>query len=213
MIDSIITNYLNANKRLVIPGFGAFIRKDLGNVVLVEFLKKDDGVLTSLVGEKYSVSEEQARGIVDQFIERVKAEVDGTGKSVVDGLGVVYKETSGVYEIEYRPGIVRAKQAKVADVPRPAIVPASPAIQASAKPGESAVHHQHRSQSNPAHHQSDTVDIAAGKSERRAVTTPAMTDAGTKTGAITGAISGATTPQHDAAQAKPRSHNTLVTCH
>lgn len=49
MINKIIAEYLRTNKRLVVPHFGAFIRKENSEaIVFVPFLKKDDGVLQQL---------------------------------------------------------------------------------------------------------------------------------------------------------------------
>ena len=43
MINKIIAEYLRTNKRLVVPHFGAFIRKENSEaIVFVPFLKKDD---------------------------------------------------------------------------------------------------------------------------------------------------------------------------
>lgn len=48
MINKIIAEYLRTNKRLVVPHFGAFIRKENSEaIVFVPFLKKDDGVLNN----------------------------------------------------------------------------------------------------------------------------------------------------------------------
>ncbi len=64
MIDGIISRYLRANKRLVVPELGSFIRKDGGEVAFVEFLKKDDGILATLVGHELGLGAEEAAEVL-----------------------------------------------------------------------------------------------------------------------------------------------------
>ena len=50
MLIRIIAQYLESHRRLVIPQMGAFIVKEPGSSVLFsELLKRDDGVLQSLL--------------------------------------------------------------------------------------------------------------------------------------------------------------------
>ena len=49
MISKIIHDYLLHDKRITVPGFGSFIRKENGQIAFVEILRADDGVLSSLV--------------------------------------------------------------------------------------------------------------------------------------------------------------------
>jgi len=54
MINKIIAEYLRTNKRLVVPHFGAFIRKENSEaIVFVPFLKKDDGVIVEKKGGQH----------------------------------------------------------------------------------------------------------------------------------------------------------------
>lgn len=113
MISRIITQYLSKNKRLVVPDFGAFIRKDSGEVVFMEFLKKDDRILTSLVSRVYNVSEEQANLIIAKFISDVKeAGTQGNGY-VIEGLGVMRASSDGLYHLDYNPSAKASVEPKV----------------------------------------------------------------------------------------------------
>lgn len=105
MINQIITQYLTSNKRLVIPEFGAFIRKDTGDTVFVEFLKKDDHVFTGLITDAYSVDETEARLITEQFVEEVKKSVARTGMYIIGNLGILRRDANGIYELNYDPSI------------------------------------------------------------------------------------------------------------
>ncbi len=104
MISELIAEYIaSGNKRLVIPGFGAFIRKDSGEVVLVEFLKKDDGVLTSLLTARLNISEQDALGAIDTYIVEIKRSIAALGNYPIKGLGCIFVTPNGLYELEYAP--------------------------------------------------------------------------------------------------------------
>lgn len=104
MISELIAEYIaSGNKRLVIPGFGAFIRKDSGEVVLVEFLKKDDGVLISLLTARLNISEQDALGAIDTYIAEIKRSIAALGNYPIKGLGCIFVTPNGLYELEYAP--------------------------------------------------------------------------------------------------------------
>lgn len=105
MIDNTITTYLHSNKRLVVPEFGAFIHKDDGEVVFVEFLKKDDGVLTGLLRQEYEVDETEARGIIDEYVFNIRRTVGATGKYAVEGLGTLRADANGLFALSYDPRV------------------------------------------------------------------------------------------------------------
>ncbi|MDL2320698.1 hypothetical protein LJC45_06170 [Alistipes sp. OttesenSCG-928-B03] len=103
MIDSIITGYINNNKRLVVPDFGAFIRKDGGELVFVEFLKKDDGVLNSLLRTEYGLGETEAGEAIAEYAATVRRTVGQTGQYVVEGVGTLHTDPNGLYALRYDP--------------------------------------------------------------------------------------------------------------
>ncbi|MCL2562162.1 MAG: hypothetical protein FWE10_07600 [Rikenellaceae bacterium] len=103
MIDSIIATYIRGNKRLVVPDFGAFLRKEDGETVFVEFLKKDDHVLNSLIRERYGVDEGRARAIIDEYVSGIRHAVQTTGRAVVDGVGTLRPDGNGVLILMYDP--------------------------------------------------------------------------------------------------------------
>lgn len=127
MIDKIVTAYLKNNKRLVIPDFGAFINKDNEEVVFVEFLKKDDQVLSSLLCKEYSIDEVDARNVIEEYVAMIRRAVGTTGRYAIDGLGFIRTDANGLYSLAYDP---RArKEAAEVIVPAPQ-EPAAPAVQA-----------------------------------------------------------------------------------
>ncbi len=100
MIDNIIAGYLRANKRLVVPELGSFIRKEGGETVFVEFLKKDDGALTALLAKEYGLQPEEAAEAVAGYVEGVRRTVAASGRYVVDGVGVLGTDANGLLELE-----------------------------------------------------------------------------------------------------------------
>ena len=73
MINKIIAEYLRTNKRLVVPHFGAFIRKENSEaIVFVPFLKKDDGVLQQLLVSEYGMDSADAQAVIDEYIAEIK---------------------------------------------------------------------------------------------------------------------------------------------
>lgn len=131
MVNKIIVQYLAANKRLVIPEFGAFIRKDAGETVFVEFLKKDDQIFSGLIRDAYGVNESEARLITEQFVEEVKNAITRSGTYVIGNLGTLKRDGNGVYELIYDPAIQVAptynpekaeeQVTQIADTPAPTI--------------------------------------------------------------------------------------------
>ena len=107
-MDTIIVKYLAQNKRLVVPEFGAFIKKDTGEVVFVEFLKKDDQVLITLLQNEYSLAEAEARGMIEDFILTVKRTVGETGRYVIERLGTMRTDANGLYELLFNPAAAKS---------------------------------------------------------------------------------------------------------
>lgn len=109
MIDTLIRKYLAEGKRLVIPEFGAFIRKDAGQeVVFVEFLKSDDSVLNTLVCKRYAVGESQARAMIQDFVASIRDQIATRGEYGMEGIGILRRDATGIYELEYNPQATNA---------------------------------------------------------------------------------------------------------
>lgn len=88
MINKIIAEYLRTNKRLVVPHFGAFIRKENSEaIVFVPFLKKDDGVLQQLLVSEYGMDSADAQAVIDEYIAEIKESIAARGAYVIEGVG------------------------------------------------------------------------------------------------------------------------------
>lgn len=108
MIDSLISGYLAGEKRLVVPDLGAFIRKDEGEVVFVEFLKKDDSVLSGLIGESLGVGGDEAREIIAEFAGWIRSRIAEAGTCPLEGLGTMRRDSAGLLELVYDPSVRRS---------------------------------------------------------------------------------------------------------
>ena len=72
MICEYITRYLLLNKRLVVPNFGAFVvNPSNGELIFVELLKMDDGVLMrQLMADGLSAVD--AMNMIDRFVFEIR---------------------------------------------------------------------------------------------------------------------------------------------
>lgn len=112
MVGKIIRDYIGAgNKKLTVPGFGTFMRKDSGEIIFVDLLRKDDGVLRGLVEEYGNYSEVEAMALVDRFIFGIKHGIERNGSAAIEGFGTMTLDDKGLYQFDYsaQPAPVREK--------------------------------------------------------------------------------------------------------
>ncbi len=133
MVGKIIADYMRSNKRLVVPQFGAFIRKDTdGKIVFVPFLRKDDGVLAQLVCTACGLGLDEARSAIDDYVADIKAGIATRGSFVIEGVGRLVSDSSGTYCM----GDEKATILPPTDAPRPISAPAAApqTVHGSARP-------------------------------------------------------------------------------
>lgn len=109
MLTDTILRYLESHRRLVIPQLGAFVVKDPGGSVLFsELLRRDDGVLRSLLC-KEGMTELEAAGAVDRFVFEVRHALQEGQRYPMAGFGELYAAADGTIHFDYAPqGAVRA---------------------------------------------------------------------------------------------------------
>lgn len=125
MIESILTDYLRDNRRVVIPGLGAFLRKEGGELVFASFLNKDDGVLAALVGRTFGASLAEADQIIGQYVASVERALAGRGSYDLPGLGRLEREAGGTLRLDpnARPEEAPTPLPEPAAAPNPEPVP------------------------------------------------------------------------------------------
>lgn len=98
MIDKFIVQYLADHRRVVVPGFGAFIRdKESGEPVFVELLRHDDGILRALIREKMNVDDDEALRLISNYTARIRKMLAMTGSYPVAELGTLHLASDGKY--------------------------------------------------------------------------------------------------------------------
>lgn len=103
MICEYITRYLLLNKRLVVPNLGAFVvNPSNGDLIFVELLKQDDGVLMrQLMADGLSAVD--AMNMIDRFVFEIRHKVESGGTATLNGIGRMSLAEDGFYRFEYDP--------------------------------------------------------------------------------------------------------------
>ncbi len=99
-IDSVVAGCLGEGKRrVVIPGFGALIRRPGGEIAFVDILNSDDGVLASALRSGTGLAEEAAREAVGKYSFHLKTELLHKREVVIDGVGIIRMTPDGCYDM------------------------------------------------------------------------------------------------------------------
>ena len=103
-INSLVARYIADNTRLIIPNVGTLLRrKESGEIVFMEMLKKGDGVFNSLVGNHFGLDDAQATETVDGYASTIKKSLEASKKFIIDGVGVLLVENAGNIEFIFNP--------------------------------------------------------------------------------------------------------------
>lgn len=104
ILSQIITRSLASRKRLVVPQLGAFLVKVPGREVLFsEMMKRDDGVLRSLLRDEEGMSEIEASGAIDRFVFEVRHAVESDVVYRAEGLGIFAAGPNGTIQFRFLP--------------------------------------------------------------------------------------------------------------
>ena len=103
-ISAIIEAYLQRENRLIIPSVGTLLkRKESGEIVFVEMLKKNDGKLVGLVAEQFGVAADEAEAIVEGYSEEIGRQIATSRKFIIDGVGVLLVGANGALDFAFNP--------------------------------------------------------------------------------------------------------------
>jgi hypothetical protein len=104
MVGKVIRDYMEGGaKKLTVPGFGTFMRRENGEVVFVDLLRGDDKILGELVEDRGGYSELEAMALIDRFIFETKHVIERNGSVAIDGFGELTLDHKGVYQFHYSP--------------------------------------------------------------------------------------------------------------
>lgn len=146
--------------------------------MFVEYLKKDDGVLSSLLAAQSATGEEAALAQIEQYIKSVKQSVAETGFYAIEGLGRIYLTQGGIYELENGPVPVR----KTAPAPQAPTVPPQPKVVeanepvtkiSTRQPSEKSPAAVHSAKSKPVYKPALTLNRPAAQAEASKAKRPA----------------------------------------
>ena len=132
-IVEVVGRYLEENRRLVVPGFGAFVVKESGELLFSEMLQTDDGVLRALLAAE-GLSEMECAAMIDRFIFEVRNELSNYGYCRLGDVGTLRRlPESGALKL-MPPPPAAPRVAPPATQPRVAVTPpaAPPAPQPAA---------------------------------------------------------------------------------
>ena len=103
-ISAIIAQHITNESRLIIPEVGTLIRrKESGEIVFMEMLKKNNNVLIGLVVNILDVSPSKATEIVNQYIATIKQQLRTNKKFILDGVGVLLQRPDGGVDFSFNP--------------------------------------------------------------------------------------------------------------
>lgn len=128
MIERAISEIFDrGSKMVIIPGFGAFIKRESGELVFTDMLCVDDGILVSTIKTRAGISEEQARITTGNYVLAMRDKLRFNNRATVEGLGVLSKNSDGTYKFEATPSHVLATNS----VPHAAQAPSHPIEQST----------------------------------------------------------------------------------
>ena len=140
-ISSLVAQYIAKNTRLIIPEIGTLLRrKESGEIVFMEMLKKSDGGLVALVAGGLGLSEEEAAGAVEQYVGTIKSQLATNKKFILDGVGVLLAGVNGGVEFIFNPqshtidAVEEPKSKTVAEAPEVIELAEEPQVVAAKEP-------------------------------------------------------------------------------
>jgi nucleoid DNA-binding protein len=104
MVGKIIRDYIEGGaKKLTVPGFGTFMRRENGGVVFVDLLRGDDTTLSEMVEDTGGYSQLEAMALIDRFIFETRNRIERHGSAAIDGFGTMRVDHKGVFQFDYSP--------------------------------------------------------------------------------------------------------------
>ena len=102
IMEEHLLKILETNSRVIIPEFGAFIVKQKSPLTLVfnEFLQYNDGLLVDFISREEGIEREVAKKKIDDFVKKVRSELNKDNKVTLGKLGVLVKNQTGKISLE-----------------------------------------------------------------------------------------------------------------
>ncbi len=128
MDKEFLIRILHTSSRVILPGFGAFLRKTQGgSVVFTPFLKSDDGFLSNELMSEFGISKEDSMEMIEAYVGHIKATLDKSGRYAIEGAGSLTVDSNG--SIAFSEDMTRQIPS-----PKPAVVVETPEIESPTTP-------------------------------------------------------------------------------
>ncbi len=96
MDKDFLIRLITTSQRVVLPGFGAFLKKsEAGHPIFTPFLKGDDGFLSAEIQKEYHVDSNDSKEIIVAFVEHIKEVLSQKQRYVIEGIGVLIVNDNG----------------------------------------------------------------------------------------------------------------------
>ena len=103
-ISAIIAKHITTEARLIIPEVGTLLRrKENGEIVFMEMLRKSAGILAGLIINTLDVSPSNANEIVNNYVATIKQQLATNKKFIIDGVGVLLARADGGINFSFTP--------------------------------------------------------------------------------------------------------------
>lgn len=103
MDNNLLKQLIAQHRRVVIPDFGAFLKKEGPEgeqLVFSPFLRKDDGVVTDAIISEYGVESEDARAMVAEFVIYLRQSLAASGRYYIEGVGMLAADANGTVTLK-----------------------------------------------------------------------------------------------------------------
>lgn len=103
MDNNLLKQLIAQHRRVVIPDFGAFLKKETPEgeeLVFSPFLRKDDGMVTEAIVREYGVETEDARGMIAEFVIYLRQSLASSGRYYIEGVGMLAADANGVVTLK-----------------------------------------------------------------------------------------------------------------
>lgn len=103
MDNNLLKQLIAQHRRVVIPDFGAFLKKETPEgeeLVFSPFLRKDDGVVTDAIVREYGVETEDARAMIAEFVIYLRQSLASSGRYYIEGVGMLAADANGAVTLK-----------------------------------------------------------------------------------------------------------------
>lgn len=153
MDNNLLKQLIAQHRRVVIPDFGAFLKKEGPEgeqLVFSPFLRKDDGVVTDAIISEYGVESEDARAMVAEFVIYLRQSLAASGRYYIEGVGMLAVDANGTITLrEGEEPPVEPEQEEPVEPETVPVQPVRPQPQAVQQPLPQQVRMQGQPQAGP----------------------------------------------------------------